>query len=232
MALSFLQDLCCTIKEIYPHGAKLVICSDGHVFSDLVGVADETVTQYGYSIKNTIEKNALSHLDIFNLNHAFADDDFSVMREHLLTQFATPLEQLKYKLKHTLDGRILFNGIHRFMFEDQLVLNKSASRNAIRRYSKQLVYQVIQRSNAWGKLIKHYFPHALRLSIHPQRPRSDKIGIKLLKTANIWRTPWHGVVLETGKETILTTRKHAEQLGAELITHQGQPSHYKITDEY
>ena len=35
----------------YPPGARITICSDGRVFSDLVGVCDKDVTNYGIEIK-------------------------------------------------------------------------------------------------------------------------------------------------------------------------------------
>src|SRR5687768_2316839 len=45
-ALLFLQWLCDEIRKIYPPGARTVICSDGRVFGDCVGIPDPHVTQY------------------------------------------------------------------------------------------------------------------------------------------------------------------------------------------
>src|SRR4029453_628170 len=50
LALGFLQDVCNEISDIYPPGARITICSDGRVFSDLVGVSDQDVTDYGREI--------------------------------------------------------------------------------------------------------------------------------------------------------------------------------------
>src|SRR5215831_16193880 len=46
LALRFLDNVCDEIKQIYPPGARITICSDGRVFSDLVGVTDQDVTDY------------------------------------------------------------------------------------------------------------------------------------------------------------------------------------------
>ncbi|KAE8353793.1 Pyoverdine/dityrosine biosynthesis protein-domain-containing protein [Aspergillus coremiiformis] len=40
------------IEQIYPPGAKISIISDGHVFSDCIGVDDKTVDEYGEHLKN------------------------------------------------------------------------------------------------------------------------------------------------------------------------------------
>src|SRR5688572_15697119 len=41
LALAYLQGVCDRVRAIYAPGARLTICSDGRVFSDLVGVSDE-----------------------------------------------------------------------------------------------------------------------------------------------------------------------------------------------
>ncbi|KAI9105237.1 Pyoverdine/dityrosine biosynthesis protein-domain-containing protein [Phlyctochytrium arcticum] len=46
------------VKAIYPPGAIMSIISDGHVFSDLIGVDDENVNKYGGTLRETA-------LDIF-----------------------------------------------------------------------------------------------------------------------------------------------------------------------
>ncbi|HYY99575.1 MAG TPA: L-tyrosine/L-tryptophan isonitrile synthase family protein, partial [Pyrinomonadaceae bacterium] len=50
LALGFLEGVCGEIKEFYAPGARVTICSDGRVFSDLVGVADSDVTEYGREV--------------------------------------------------------------------------------------------------------------------------------------------------------------------------------------
>src|SRR6185295_15425207 len=45
-ALEFLQYLCDRISERHWPGARIILCSDGRVFSDAVGMRDEDVTAY------------------------------------------------------------------------------------------------------------------------------------------------------------------------------------------
>ena len=116
-----------------------------------------------------------------------------------------------------MHGTPLFNGIQRFLFEDRAVIDAGKSRTQIREECKDRTYEVIRRSDAWGRLVADCFPAALRFSIHPQPPHSEKIGILLGESADVWLTPWHGVALRQGGRFRLIKRKDAEALGARLV---------------
>jgi hypothetical protein len=47
LSVGFLEALCARIGEVYPPGAHLVICSDGRVFNDLLGIPDGHVSSSG-----------------------------------------------------------------------------------------------------------------------------------------------------------------------------------------
>jgi L-tyrosine isonitrile synthase len=102
------------------------------------------------------------------------------------------------------------------------------SRTQARNRSKDLAYEVIRRSNAWSRLIGVIFPEALRLSIHPQAPHSEKIGIVLTPAEDPWLTPWHGVVLLQADRFVLTRRADAESRGGRLVLREDRPSHFEI----
>ena len=57
LALTFLHRLCKQIQAIYPPGAILLICSDGRVFSDIIGIRDSDVTAY----QNVLKTRVLSY---------------------------------------------------------------------------------------------------------------------------------------------------------------------------
>jgi L-tyrosine isonitrile synthase len=46
LSLHFLQSLCDRVQERYAPGARMIICSDGRVFSDLVRIPDADITRY------------------------------------------------------------------------------------------------------------------------------------------------------------------------------------------
>ena len=238
-ALEFLQHLCDRIKKYYAPGGKIVLCSDGRIFSDVVGLRDENVTNYQNEISNIISILGLNSIEVFNLEDLYGDLNFNDMRTVLMKKFGEPLELLKEAVRRgkSLESSLedqeshrLYLGITRFLVEDAYMPGQMQSRSSIQKQCKVRSYTVIQRSKAWGVLIERQFPHAVRLSIHPQICGSAKLGIRLIDPDN-WQTPWHGVaVLVEGRYTLLK-RSEAEALGAHLVTRFGRPSHYVLKDD-
>ncbi|MFI8521929.1 L-tyrosine/L-tryptophan isonitrile synthase family protein [Streptomyces sp. NPDC085481] len=227
MGLGCLQALCDYIKHFHPSGARITICSDGHVFGDVVGVTDEAVTNYRLRLAEMIEAANWSSLDLYGLDDAFGGFDYPRLRQVLEDDYAPSVEELKESVRNDSATRNLFNGIHRFMFEDAVgVKGENVSRTALRNESKERAYQTISRSNAWSNVVAERFPEAIRLSIHPQSPHSKKIGVRLLRTRDAWLTPWHGVVLDDGNRLSLVKKWDAEKAEASLVWRNGRPSHF------
>lgn len=230
LALKRLQTLCENIGEIYEPGALITICSDGRVFSDVVQVSDGSVDVYGREIREIIDGHGLKNLATFSLDDVFSAHNYDFMRARLVAEFAETLESLQSRVKTDFEAKALFNGIHRFMFEDQLALYPEATRNSSREKAKHLAYEVIRRSNAWSKLVERKFPEALRLSIHPQSVRSTKIGIRLLPSNDLWRTPWHSVTVFDGKDFYLSPREQVESQGG-ILTYAEDKYPFYVLDQ-
>jgi pyoverdine/dityrosine biosynthesis protein Dit1 len=228
LALRFLNDLCEKIKLIYSPGAHIIICSDGRVFNDLVKVSDEHVDSYAEEIDNIISSDNLKNISTFGLDHYYKSISYNTMRSQLSEEYGNALSLIKDNIKLNQEDKLLFNGIHRFIFEDSLPLSQAISKNKLRNETKEIAYQVIQRSNAWSQLIKKIFPTAVRLSIHPQPCGSEKLGIMLLQSKDAWATPWHRVLLINKEDSILIRKKEAEEIGAKPVFSNNQFSHYLI----
>ena len=54
LSLSFLNHLCQRIQLHYAPGMRILICSDGHVFGDLIRVADPAIDAYQAHIEQLI----------------------------------------------------------------------------------------------------------------------------------------------------------------------------------
>ncbi len=227
LALRFLQERCDAIAKDHEPGAVLTICSDGRVFSDVVGVQDEDVTSYRLELIAMIQRLGLSSLRVFDLDDIHPNTDYDAMREWLMKDYGESLEELEQRTREHQQHQQLFNGIHRFMFEDLAERQPELSRSQAKKQSKTLAYEVIRRSNAWSKLVAEFFPQTLRLSIHPQAAHSDKIGILLGEADDLWLTPWHGVALLEAERFRLTRRANAEQQGAVLVSRDGRSSHFE-----
>lgn len=228
-ALEFLQATCEELEELHPAGVRLTICSDGHVFSDLVGVTDDDVTAYGTEIDRIVERSGLHSLDTFSMSDLYDGLSFTDMREHLDQQYSDSLEAVERRVTTFEHDRTLFNGIHRFLFEEFADIDSSQSRTQIRKQCKPRAVQVIRRSDAWGRLLADCFPSALRLSIHPQDPHSPKIGILLGETNDVWLTPWHGTAVKSADGWRLMKRDDAEELGAIVVKHDDRPAYLDLT---
>ncbi|MBD2247777.1 L-tyrosine/L-tryptophan isonitrile synthase family protein [Nostoc sp. FACHB-888] len=226
VALQFLQSLCDRIREIYAPGAKVTICSDGRVFSNLVAIADENVTLYRQGIIQILDEIKANNIDIFNLDNVFGEMSFDEMRKTLVKQYAQPIETIRKRVNTEQRYCQFFNGMYNLLFDDYVVLSPNKSRAQIEIECNARTYEVIQRSHAWTTLVAKHFPKSLRLSIHPQPYHSEKIGIHTIKTSDPWGTPWHNAPVFDGKEFMLMKRSDVESMGATLVCHNGHPSHY------
>jgi pyoverdine/dityrosine biosynthesis protein Dit1 len=228
LALRFLNSLCEKIAEIYPPGARILICSDGRVFSDLIGVPDEHVTDYQHGLDRMIRRIGGEHLGQFTLDDVYPGAGHDEMRRVLDDAYGRNIGALREDVKAGGPTLGLYRGITRFMLEDQQTPDYTGSKAALQRRCRELAYGVISRSKAWGDLIGELFPEAIRLSIHPQPCSAEKIGIQLADTPDMWLTPWHSVAVETDGQFTLMKRAEAVRTGARLVYVAGRPSYYRL----
>ena len=227
--LGYLHRLCTRLGELYPPGVRVVICSDGRAFSDVVGVPDQNVELYRHELDAMIERLGYDTLSVFCLDDALPGQSFDRMRELLVRDYAAPMGELRNRLLSTEDGRRLFNGIHRFLIEDRAAVEPMRSRTWLRRDCKDRAYRLVQRSDAWSRLIEDHFPGTVRLSIHPQSPHSPKIGVLLSDQPDkVWLTPWHAVAVRFAEGYRFMHRHEAESLGGTLVEVNGQASHFDL----
>lgn len=236
-ALEFLQRLCDQIQDFYAPGARIILCSDGRVFSDVVGMRDEDVTAYQDEIARMIADSGLSSIFTFDLDEFSAGLPFDRMRDQLMEQHGESLDELREAVVRggkpvgssvaDRETHRLYCGITRFLLEDSTFPGQTRSRTSLQKECRERAYQVIQRSKAWGDLVEMRFPNAVRLSIHPQGCGDKKLGIRLIEPDH-WLTPWHGVAVDVGGRFILLKRAQAEELGGSLVHLDGRPSHYVL----
>lgn len=232
-ALQNLQALCDSIGSIYEPGAKITICSDGRVFADLICISDGDVTAYGEYLRNYALAAHDDCFAFFNLDDAFHKTySYDILREELLILYGESIASLYQRCKEEKEAKAMYLGITRFIFEDYCGIEpfQSGSRTSIQKVARMIAYRVIQRSNAWSRLLEDRFPDALRLSIHPQFRISKKIGVYLGDTnGDNWLTPWHSVALRRDGKITFCKRKAAEDCGM-LAFDEGRPSHFEVLD--
>lgn len=237
LSLRFLGNLSQRLKAIYPPGIKIILCADGRVFSDVVGMMEEHVSAYQVELNNLIQEMSLVDLSTFHLDDFYAGLSFAQMRNDLMKNYGNSLDFIKHKVRNgknplaspdEQEAHRMYCGITRFLFEDALYNGQTKSRSTIQKEARYRAYEVIRRSNAWSQLIEDLFPEAVRLSIHPQTCAAKKLGIRLIGNES-WMTPWHGVAVESKNGYVLLKRSEAEALGATLIYGvNGRCSHYTL----
>ncbi|CAL9639176.1 L-tyrosine/L-tryptophan isonitrile synthase family protein [Streptomyces sp. enrichment culture] len=225
LSLSFLDTLCRDVERIHPPGAQVIICSDGHVFGDLIGVPDAHIDAYADELRRTIDDLALTRLSVLDLRDLLGDVDHDSARAHVHRLHAPTLDTLRAEVRADSSARALYLGITRFLVED--TAGWTGTRSALQRACRRRAYGVIQRSRAWGRLIAEHHPHAVRLSIHPQPVGAAKFGIRLLDVPDAWTTPWHSTALLRTDGTWTLVRRTQAAARGRLVSLDGRPSHYE-----
>ncbi|MFL5783935.1 MAG: L-tyrosine/L-tryptophan isonitrile synthase family protein [Bacteriovoracaceae bacterium] len=210
LALQNLNNMCSEISAYYAPGAEVIICSDGRVFSDVVGVSDELITAYAEGIDEIIRDFGLSHLRTFAMDELLPELKGDELRTVLLRNFSMSIEAVREKARI---NPALFNGLHKFMVEDQLPLS-TLSKNQLTKLMKERTYELMRRSDAWSALLEEKFGDVLRLSIHPYPLANEKFGVKLVTCSEKWATPWHNVTVRTERGFELMHKSRALELGA------------------
>ncbi|WP_413803514.1 L-tyrosine/L-tryptophan isonitrile synthase family protein [Streptomyces iranensis] len=225
LSLGFLNTLCGEIERIHAPGARVIICSDGHVFGDLIRVPDDRIDAYADALGHLIREADLHRLSVFDLRDVLGDLPHGAKRARVHQRYAPTLEALRAEVRSEGRTLALYRGITRFLLDD--TADFTGTRSALQRECRRRAYGVIQRSRAWGDLIAEHHPRAVRLSIHPQPIGAPKFGIRLLDAPDVWTTPWHSAALHRTDGTwTLMPRTRAEQLGR-LVHRHGGPSHYE-----
>ncbi|MFB7613267.1 L-tyrosine/L-tryptophan isonitrile synthase family protein [Kitasatospora sp. NPDC056181] len=227
LSLTFLNGLCEEIGKLYEPGAQILICSDGHIFGDLIHVPDDHIDQYSDELTAMIEREGLTHLATYDLRAVLGDLPFDEKRARVHDRYAPTREELREQVMTDEETLKLYRGITRFLTED--TIGFEGSRSALQRECRRRAYGVIQRSRAWGDLIAEQHPRSFRLSIHPQKAGVLKFGIRLLEAADAWMTPWHSSVLHRpdGRWELMRSEE-AARVGR-LVELGGRPSHYETS---
>lgn len=228
LSLRFLDSLCIRIEQLYAPGARVLICSDGHIFGDLIGVPDEHIDEYANELATMIRGENLSRIDMFSLRDVLSNLPYDEKRRLVHDRYAPTVEELRIRAQTDPDLLRLYLGITRFLVDD--TTDFKGTKSALQRQCRQRAYGVIQRSMAWGSLIADRHPRSVRLSIHPQPVGSAKFGIRLLESANVWTTPWHSCVVHHPDGSQELMPHHAAEKVGRLVTRNGRPSHFECWD--
>lgn len=166
MALKRLISIAKIVKEVYAPGIKFWIVSDGHVFSDCIGVDDDVVNTYGDQLRDMYLKiTDGDHISFCSLPqlftsslHAFEDKytsdvvlphyldtkidrESEICREILMSGCSTDPSILRSLIDNSDPAKLaLYRGFAKFMLED-LALHPVALKNS-KKFCKKLSSKV------------------------------------------------------------------------------------------
>ncbi|ANY10608.1 hypothetical protein AFB00_29825 (plasmid) [Pseudonocardia sp. HH130630-07] len=226
LSLHHLDRVRAEIAGRYEPGARVLICSDGHVFADLIGVPDTHVDDYGAALRTLVAAEGLPGFDFFDLSHAYPDHDHVARRALLDGRWAPSVDGVRERCRADPAERALYLGIVRFLVED--AAGQGGSRAARQRRSRERAYRVLARSNGWSALVADRFPDAVRLSIHPHPAGSPKLGIRLVRTEDSWTTPWHSCAVRDRDGRWSLDRADAVREVGRLVLRGDRPDHVRL----
>lgn len=210
------------IQQVYSPGVEIGIASDGYIFNDLLGVADQVVDRYK---EIYADMGKIAPMAWYSLKDFFSGTT-AAKRESLTTLLAPTPEKLEQDILLNPDVNFLYRGMTIFMMEE-LAIHTWPSKNQHQKAAKKLTREMMMRNEAWSNLVKTEFSDHIRLSMHPSVNNGQKYSFKLIPGPKANHSAWHCVIYLNGQEYVTMHRKDAEAAGLELVYRDGRPYNYQ-----
>ncbi|GAW20486.1 hypothetical protein ANO14919_099920 [Xylariales sp. No.14919] len=240
LALSHLQGLCNNISAIYEHGAEILICSDGLVYNDLMGVSDEAAWEYGEALRSMATRLETCNIKFIRLwdllelpSRYLHQESQEKAKEHYL-EHATSIRQ---ELFHRY-GDAQFNASIAVTTDKNWATTHAAYVGVLTQKAAEspesVATQMIQRGKAYGTALHANFPDYIRLSIHDSTGK-DKISLALVpnprERGSVGLMPWRSVVAVDSDGSYRTVYPDQIRDTHELIYKDGQPYFFREKSE-
>jgi pyoverdine/dityrosine biosynthesis protein Dit1/alpha-ketoglutarate-dependent taurine dioxygenase len=244
LALGHLNSLCLNIADVYEHGAEVHICSDGLVYNDLLGVSDETVWEYGETVRLIAEEDNLRHIKFIRLwdllehpgpwTKDFYLAHVSCIRRELVYRYRDIQFEADMANKSNDDMRMTHRGYIKFVSEDLRYSSQFENLSADEKELKihGIAKGMMGRWKAYASALEANRKDYVRLSIHDSVGK-DKLSMSLLpqERGSVGLTPWHSVVVIELDGRYRTARASEVQETHDLVYMNGRPSHYRAKSD-
>ncbi|TQV94406.1 pyoverdine/dityrosine biosynthesis protein [Cordyceps javanica] len=239
-ALKHLDGLCAAIQQVYVPGAVLTIISDGLVYNDLLGVADEEVWEYGEVLRQIAVDHSLCHLR-FQRQHDIFDCDIEKgpicrrqylknvpkLRQRLVQDMPSDLE-VKRLIATDMDTTLVYRGYLRFLELDLAITGMGKTKTQQKKRIRAVAKQMIGRGHAFRARIAAKYPDCIRLSIHASTDVT-KLSISLTgQKCGQLQTPWHSALVRAvNGEVTMCHRAAIDAATHELVVEDGRPAYFR-----
>lgn len=215
IALEVLNSLCNNIRKVYKPGVDFVLASDGRLYSDLVGVSDDTVNSYRSELlrmnRDICEDSSLRW---FSLDEGIDSESGLDVREILERDYSNGLKIVMQEVKEDKDYLRLYIGFKNFALSEIVAQSLDCSNREMVRRAKGVAKRMMVRNFANARLLKENFPNMIRLSVKHHDTRKGLFAVNLMKVHTDIGTPWLNAVLKrrTG-EYVYIKAGEARRLG-------------------
>ncbi|PYH88061.1 Clavaminate synthase-like protein [Aspergillus ellipticus CBS 707.79] len=248
LALYHLNGLCQNIGRVYEPGAEVHITSDGLVYNDLMGVLDETVWEYGETLRKMAVERKLRHVRFIRLaelldHHPCSSRDpesakafylahAPCLRRELMIRFGDPSFSPDTAIKTDMDVCLTYRGYIKFLTKDLAQKVASKSKRARAEEIAQTARSMIVRGQMFAAAIRAQRGDYVRLSIH-ESAKGRKLSVPLIpqKPGSIGHTPWHSCVAVGVDGSYRATHVDQVRDTHDLVYKDGQPYYYRERSE-
>ncbi|GEM_PF-1982925 len=217
-------------------GVNMQIILDGAIYSDILGISDETMQKYRKGLQRIYAEICDGQAPLISFvtpEEILQVSDSKACRETMLKDFSLTPGQVMNFVYENPGELAAFQGISLFLIDDlpELPLtgrSKKQLRRDRRMEAKTVAQVMMFRKRAFDGFIKIYCP-GIRLSIHPHLGNAGKVAINLLPGGADTGTPWHNApICHSDGRVEFMKREKAEKLhGYTLKYKYGNPYCFK-----
>ncbi|KAI1109245.1 Pyoverdine/dityrosine biosynthesis protein-domain-containing protein [Nemania sp. NC0429] len=203
LALAHLQGLCENISVIYENGAEILICSDGLVYNDLMGVSDDDAWEYGEAVRAMAASKNFRNIKFVRLwdllqNPGCGSDQANLKKSK--SYYHEHAASIRQELFHRF-GDAQFKAGDAVKSSEDWAKTHVTYVNVLARKSiegtESIAREMIERGKAYGSALRTNFPDYIRLSIHDSTGHG-KLSLALIpnpeEKGSIGLMPWRSVI--------------------------------------
>ncbi|KAI0522108.1 Pyoverdine/dityrosine biosynthesis protein-domain-containing protein [Xylaria bambusicola] len=240
LALARLQGLCDDISTVYETGAEVLICSDGLVYHDLMGVSVDAAWEFGEALRamaTRIEAHSIKFIRLWDLldhpSRHLHQESPEKAKAYYLEHGACIRRELLYRFSDVdFDATVALATDKAWATTHASyvgVLSKKATENP-----DNIAKQMMVRGKAYARGLNAVLPDYLRLSIHDSAGK-DKLSLAMVppphERASVGLMPWRSVVAIDSDGSYRTVFPDQIKDTHELIYRNGQPYFFREKSE-
>ncbi|KAI0456410.1 Pyoverdine/dityrosine biosynthesis protein-domain-containing protein [Xylaria acuta] len=240
LALAHLQGLCNNISANYENGAEVLICSDGLVYNDLMGVSEEVVWEYGEALRAMAARNELRNIKFIRLwdllehpGRRFDQEDRRGAKAYYLEHATCIRRELIHRY-----GDAQFDASAAVKTDKDWATTHAVYVGVLARKATEspesLATQMIYRGKAYGAALRANLPDYVRLSIHDSTGKG-KFSLALIPNAqekgSVGLMPWRSVIAVDADGSYRTVYPDQVRDTHELIYKDRKPYFFRVKSD-